>query len=138
MRRVYTRDDAQRAVVVEQLRAELAAELDVVFAFLYGSFADSAQFRDIDVGVYLDPIDPDRAAARALDLAGRLSDRVGLPVDVRALNGAPVPFLFHVLRGRLLLSRDDDRLEDLIERTAQRYLDIAPLLRQSTKDAFAA
>ncbi len=138
MKRVYTADVAQRAHVVEQLRAEFGGQPDVAFAFLYGSFAESPQFHDVDVGVYLAPIDPERAAARALALAERLSDRVGLPVDVRVLNGAPVPFLFHVLRGRLLLSRDDDRLEDLLERTAQRYLDIAPLLRQSTKDAFGA
>lgn len=135
---MYTRDDVQRARVIDDLRAELAGESDVVFAYLYGSFAESSRFRDVDVGVHLDPIAPDQAAARALVLAGRLSDRVGLPVDVRALNGAPVSFLFHVLRGRVLLSRDDECLEDLIEDTARRYLDSAQVLRQATKDAFAA
>ena len=137
-RRVYTADDAQRERVSEQVRAELAGEAAVVFAYLYGSFVESSRYRDVDVGVYVDAAEPDQASAKALDLSGRLSDRVGLPVDVRALNGAPVSFLFHVLRGRLLLSRDDARLEDLIERTAHRYLDIAPVLRRGTKDAFAA
>jgi predicted nucleotidyltransferase len=137
-RRVYTADDAQRERVAEQIRVELAGEAAVVFAYLYGSFVESPSYRDVDVGVYVEAAAPDQASAKALDLSGRLSDRVGLPVDVRALNGAPVSFLFHVFRGRLLLSRDDARLEDLIERTAHRYLDIAPVLRRSTKDAFAA
>ncbi len=137
-RRVYTADDAQRERAAEQVRAELAGEAAVVFAYLYGSFVEGGPFRDVDVGVYVEAAEPGQASAQALDLSGRLSDRVGLPVDVRVLNGAPVPFLFHVLRGRLLLSRDDARLEDLIERTAHRYLDIAPVLRRSTKDAFAA
>jgi predicted nucleotidyltransferase len=136
--RLYTRDDAQRARVVDQLSAELGGESDIVFAYLYGSFVDSSRFHDVDVGVYFDPIEPDQAGARALALAERFSDRVGLPVDVRVLNNAPVPFLFHVFCGQVLVSRDDERLENLIERTAQRYFDIAPVLRRSTKDAFAA
>ena len=137
-RRVYTADEAQRERVAEQVRAELAGDAGVVFAYLYGSFVESSSYRDVDVGVYVEAAEPDQVSAKALDLSWRLSDRVELPVDVRALNGAPVSFLFHVLRGRLLLSRDDARLEDLIERTAHRYLDIAPVLRRGTKDAFAA
>jgi len=124
--------------VAEQARAELAGEAAVVFAYLYGSFVEGGPFRDVDVGVYVEAAEPGQASAKALDLSGRLSDRAGLPVDVRVLNGAPVPFLFHVFRGQLLVCRDDDRLETLLEDTARRYLDIEPLLRRATKDAFAA
>ena len=137
-RRVYTADDAQRERVAGQICAELTGEAGVVFAYLYGSFVESPWYRDVDVGVYVEAAEPDQASAKALDLSGRLSERVGLPVDVRALNGAPVSFLFHVLRGQLLVCRDDDRLETLLEDTARRYLDIEPLLRRATKDAFAA
>jgi len=55
------------------------------------------------------------------------------------LNDAPVTFLFHVFReGRLLLSRNDERLADLMERTVREYLDAAPLLRQATMEAYGA
>ena len=50
---------------------------------------------------------------------------------------APVSFRFHVLREELILSRDEHLLGDLIENTVRRYLDIAPLLRRSTKETFA-
>ena len=67
----------------------MAGASDVVFAYLHGSFLDGARFHDVDVGVYL--IGPsEKHARRALDLSDRLSSEVGLPVDVRPLNDAPV------------------------------------------------
>jgi len=71
-------------------------------------------------------------------LAVALSRIVGFPVDVRLANQAPLSFLFHALRGRLLIVRDETLLADLIEQTARRYHDLAPFLRQATRDAFAA
>jgi predicted nucleotidyltransferase len=125
----------QRARILEQLASELETERDIAFAFLYGSFLESDGFHDVDVGVYLRSTE--RASILALDLAQRLSARVGVPVDVRILNDVPISFLYHVLRGHLILSRDEDLLGEVMERTVGRYLDIAPLLRHSTKEAFA-
>ena len=36
------------------------------------------------------------------------------------------------------MTRDDERLASLLEETIRRYLDASPLLRQATKDAYAA
>lgn len=54
------------------------------------------------------------------------------------LNESPLSFVYHVLRGRLLVCRDEDFLTQMLEDVPRRYLDLAPLLRQGTKDAFAA
>jgi predicted nucleotidyltransferase len=137
MTRPYNLDSGARARITEQLAAELASVHDIAFAYVYGSFMESGPFHDVDVGVYLRVPQPQGTVSFAVALAQRLSEKAGLPVDVRVLNAAPVSFLFHVLRGRLLLNRDDDLLTDLMERTASRYLDMAPLLRHSTKEAFA-
>ena len=134
VRRRYQLDAEARAHVREQLALELATHADVAFAYLYGSFVESDAFHDVDVGVYCSP---PPTGARASALAQSLSDRAKLPVDVRPLNGAPVSFVYHVLRGQLLLSRDDALLAEVMERTVHQYLDIAPLLRLSTKEAFA-
>ncbi|MDP3775571.1 MAG: nucleotidyltransferase domain-containing protein [Gemmatimonadales bacterium] len=135
MRRLHVVDPVSRARVAATLADGLSGESDVAFAFLYGSFVDSEAFHDIDVGVYL------RSGQSGLLygalLSQRLSERVGFPVDARVLNGAPVSFLYHVMRGRVVLSRDDALLGDVMERTMQRYLDIAPLLRRSAREAFA-
>ena len=41
-------------------------------------------------------------------------------------------------RGCLLLSRNDERLAALLERTVREYLDMAPLLRLATIEAYGA
>ena len=128
----------EREQIAQRLASGLDAEPSVVFAYLYGSFVEPRPFRDIDVGVYLDGVPVDRAAGVALMLSESLSARLGMPVDVRALNAAPVSFVYHVLRGRLLVCRDEAILGAIIEQTASRYLDIAPLLRQSAKEAFTS
>lgn len=138
MRRLYQVDSGTRSLLLEELRAELMREPEVVFAYGYGSFLDSEAFHDVDVGVYVATDEPEKATATALALAQRLTGRLRFPVDVRILNQAPMSFVFHVLRGRLIFSRDDDLLAEVIESTIRRYFDIAPLLRQGAKEAFAA
>jgi hypothetical protein len=136
MKRLYAVDVVERARVVATLASALADESPVVFAVLYGSFATADAFHDVDVGIHLGTEQPGHLFGS--HLAQRLSEQVGYPVDVRVLNGAPVSFLFHALRGQVLLSRDDDLLGDVMERTMQRYFDVAPLLRHSAREAFAA
>jgi predicted nucleotidyltransferase len=128
----------QRGRIEECLAAELAGDGDVVFAYLYGSFLEPQPFHAIDVGVYLQGRPSESQTEKAVALAQQLADRVRCPVDVRALNAAPMSFLYHVLQGRLLFSRDDSLLADVMERTVSRYLDAAPLIRQATREAFAA
>lgn len=138
MKRLYRMSREERQQVEQCLAAELASERSVTFAYLYGSFMESQPFHDIDVGIYLENVRADRVGATALDLAQRLSEKARIPVDVRILNVAPVSFLYHVLRGQLVFCRDDGVLAELMERTVSRYLDIAPLVRRGTREAFAA
>jgi len=134
----YTIKDEARETLVRRLGAELEKDPAVGFAYLYGSLLDSETVHDIDVGLYLREPLAERSSAIAADLSARLTSVAGVPVDVRVLNDAPLSFLYHVLRGRLLVCRDEAFLTTIIEDVARRYLDLAPLLRQGTKDAFAA
>ena len=138
MRRLHRMNREERHRIEQCLAADLGSEASVAFAYLYGSFVESQPFHDIDVGVYLEKVQADRVTTTALDLAQRLSDRARIPVDVRILNVAPVSFLYHVLRGQLVFCRDDAVLAEVMERTVSRYLDIAPLVRRGTQEAFAA
>ena len=136
MRHLFRAEPAERERVTRRLTAVLAAEPDLEFAWLHGSFLAAGNFHDIDVGVHLNAT-TDVRFRRELDLAVRLDRETGFPVDVRVLNDAPVTFLFHVFReGRLLVSRNDERLADLMERTAREYLDMEPLLRRATIEAY--
>ncbi|HWP99618.1 MAG TPA: nucleotidyltransferase domain-containing protein [Vicinamibacterales bacterium] len=134
MRRAFDPPEASREEIARLLARELAGAGDVVFAYLHGSFPRGEKFHDIDVAVSLSRAE--RPVDRCLEPADRLTRLVRHPVDVRPLDQAPPAFLFHVFReSRLLTSRDDERLADLIETTARRYLDIAPLLRRAALDA---
>lgn len=132
--RLYRLSQEERGAIRDQIAAELSHEPDVLFAYVYGSFLESETFHDIDIGIHLstDQTSGDIAA----HLSATLSRTVTFPVDVRILNAVPVSFLFHVLRGTCLFSRDDDLRTDLMEDTMRRYFDIAPVLRHATKEAF--
>jgi len=134
----YTVPPEQRENMHQRLREQLEQETGVRFAYLYGSVLESDRVHDVDVGLFLDDTAVLRQATITDHLSETLTTTVGLPVDVRVLNDAPLSFLYHVLRGQLLLCRDEAFLTDMIEDVARRYLDLAPLLRSSTKDAFAA
>jgi hypothetical protein len=116
------------------MEATLGARPDILFAMVFGSFLNAEAFRDIDLAIWT----AGTADARLdVELAAALSREFGLPVDVRRLNDAPVPFRFNALRGRPVAVRDERLLADLMERTARDYHDRAALLRRSTAEAFA-
>lgn len=128
----------RRIDITGQLRAVLSELPEIAFAYLYGSVLDSDHIHDVDIGLYLHSAEVFGAIDQVADLANRLSTMIGIPVDLRILNHAPLSFLFHVLRGQLLACRDEILLQSLLEEVPRRYLDIAPLLRIAAKDAFAA
>ena len=134
--RLYRIPAAERASLFARISA-LAQQPDVAFAYAFGSSLSEPAFHDIDVAVYLSPpVDDPRA--RALELADHLTRELEVPVDVQPLNDAPIAFMFHALRGRLLFSRDDERLAATIEDTVRRYLDMEPLIRSARQEAFAS
>ena len=135
---VHTVSPTQREQIYLRLRDELEREPGVRFAYLYGSMLESDRIHDVDVGLFLDETVAARKANLLDDLSVTLRAAVNVPVDIRVLNEAPLSFLYHVLRGRILSCRDEAFLTDMMEDVARRYLDLASFLRISTKDAFAA
>lgn len=135
---LHTIRPEQREDLLVKLRVELEKTSGLRFAYVYGSVLESDRVHDVDVGIFLD----DPMVAQQMNtmdtLSVTLSAAAGFPVDIRVLNEAPLPFLYHVLRGRLVLCRDETFLTDMLEDVARRYLDLAPFLRNGTKDAFAA
>jgi len=118
------------------LAAYLSGRPEIRFAILYGSAAEGAAFRDLDVGVF---VDRTRAPADAdLDYAFALADEVAglvpIPVDVRVINDAPLPFRYNVSRGIPLTARDEEVLYTFLERTWDEYLDFQPIALQYLRD----
>lgn len=103
--------DEEREEVQALLSEQLAREDDIRVAYVHGSFLET-MYQDVDVAVlFEDPPEGGDTLRRSLRLSHELSRALGpgLSVDVQALNDAPLPFRFEVLRkGRLLVSNDED------------------------------
>jgi hypothetical protein len=95
----------------------------ICFAYIHGSFIKSPSFRDIDIGVF---VEGKTNFIFESDLSFRLTSAAGFPVELKAINEAPVPFQMAVIRdGVLLFCRDEIRRADFIESVGKRYREYA-------------
>ena len=126
----------EKRPLIEQLAAALQNRDEVMFAYIYGSFAEDLAFHDIDVGVYTLEITEEESTNYSLILGQMLSKELQVPVDIRVLNFAPVSFLYEVIRGNLIFERNEEIRIRVVEQTIQRYLDLKPMILRGIKEAF--
>ena len=127
---------AKRQQVGRRLAELLRDHDEIVFAYLYGSFAENLPFHDIDLGIYTLRIKEGESTSYSLALSQGLSKEVQIPVDVRILNFAPVLFVYHVIRGHLILDRNEELRVHFVEQAVQKYLDLKPVIYRGIKEAF--
>ena len=73
-----------------------------------------------------------------LKLAAELGLKLGEEIDVKVLNDAPPAFKYRVVRrGRVLLSRDEEKRFRFVENAVWEYLDFEPLERIARKEVLA-
>jgi predicted nucleotidyltransferase len=121
--KVITLADTKKKEVVETIKRELEKRDEITFAYIHGSFL-FGNFRDIDIAIYLgDNIG--KTVHYELQLEVELGKLIGLPVDVRVLNSAPLSFRFNAIRGLLLFSRDERARTDFEASTISEYHDFA-------------
>ena len=129
---VYTLGKEEKERIIKLLRDFLLRRDDVVFAYLHGSFLEDGPFRDVDIAIYV------RAEVHPFyeaELEEELSRAIGLPVDVRILNDAPVTFRFRAIEGLLLFSKDEKARCDFEERTMREYHDYSYYLNMYRREA---
>jgi predicted nucleotidyltransferase len=119
---------------VEFIVKVLENESDVLFAYLFGSYAKGTQDEksDIDIAVYLkdqsilesDPLFPSRLAIKIEKALDRRKS-----ADVRILNGSTLRFRSQVLRyGKLLHSKDEKKRIEFETSSLSQYYDFKPHL----------
>jgi predicted nucleotidyltransferase len=126
-----------KADIIEKLKPPLEERREIRFACLHGSFNDhDLGFRDIDIGVWVDPDAMPREAVLkyGIHLNVVLERLVHHPVDVTILNYTSIGFKHAVSGGLLLTAKDMEEWYDFRERTWNEYLDFVPFLRQSLFD----
>ncbi len=116
---------------VESIIKVLENEKDILFAYLFGSYARGTQDEksDIDIAVYLidekilekDPLYPSRVAIR---IENRLDKK---KVYVSILNGSTLRFRNQVLmNGKLLFSKDEKKRIEFETSSLDQYYDFKP------------
>lgn len=115
----------------ENIVKVLEKEENVLFAYLFGSYAKGTQNEksDIDIAVYLtdesilekDPLYPSRLAIKIENIP------VKEKADVRILNGSTLRFRNQVLmHGKLLFSKDEKKRIEFETSSLHQYYDFKP------------
>lgn len=136
MRPYLQASDTERKAIRDVITQVLTARREVSLAFLFGSFVDQPVFRDVDVGVMVDPHEVPLEAEFdfAAGLATDLEVHIRRPVDMVVLNHAPVSLRHHAVRGEVLVSKEAELRDRLLETTWRMYADFEPFLRASLRD----
>jgi predicted nucleotidyltransferase len=125
--------------VTEEITAFLRGQPDISFAYLHGSFLKAERFRDIDVAVFLK-----NPASSTLPAEIRLETELGkvirkFPVEVRALNHAPLSFRYNVIKDGSAIAVVDDALRcEFVETTLRDYFDFAPFRKLYLNEALGS
>jgi predicted nucleotidyltransferase len=126
--------------MLEALRRVLAEDPRIAYALVFGSSARGAggPHSDVDVAVGLAP--GLRLTALELgELASRLEDAAGKPVDLVLLEEAPPGLAYRVFRdGRPILERDRRAMVERKARAILEYLDFQPIEELCARGALAA
>jgi predicted nucleotidyltransferase len=128
-----------KARVTEEIESFLRGQPDISFAYLHGSFLKAERFRDIDVAVFLK-----NPASSPLPAEIRLETELDkvikrFPVEVRALNHAPLSFRYNVIKdGSAIVVVDDALRCEFVETTLRDYFDFAPFRRLYLKEALSS
>jgi uncharacterized protein len=99
--------------------------------YVFGSVGrgDARADSDVDVAVLYRNDPPATLEGLPLDLEGELERLLGLPVDVIALNRAPVDLVHRVLRdGALILEADREARIRFEVKSRAEYFDLLPTL----------
>lgn len=127
----------EKKAIIEKVRTFFKKRAEIIFAYLYGSFSEGWPFKDVDIGVYVneEKIPKDEALEYELRISaqGEIETRV-IPLDVRVINYAPVGLKYHITKGILLFSRNEELRCDFLENTWRKYFDLLPKRKQILLD----
>ncbi len=116
-----------------ELKKMLEADKDIIFGYLFGSYGrdNPNPLSDIDIAVYLaDNVD---LFEKKMELIGAINIILETDeVDLLILNNAPLSLQMEVIsKGRLLLSKNENKRLDFMAKTYSMYCDTEPLRKNA-------
>ena len=117
--------------LIEILKKLCQKESDILFTYLFGSFAyqNNIPESDIDIAVFLDEKKSSGFFQRRLDLISNFSQALKKEADVIILNNAPL-FLKYVIlnEGKLIIEKNPSKRIDFELKTTNEYFDFKPII----------
>jgi uncharacterized protein len=115
-------------VIIQRLRDSISSLPSLQVAYLYGSFLSRDDFRDIDIGLFIDNgPDKEHTLEYAANAGSILEEALGFhhECDIRVLNEEPVWFVYEVIStGMVLFTRNEDDRIDIETRVLIEYQDM--------------
>lgn len=119
--------------IIDSVKECLEENDNVVFAYVYGSYARGrvTKFSDLDVAVFL----RDSGHEWFMGLLAELPVAVNVEFDVRVLNDAPPLFRYNVVReGKLLFVKDKGIHENFVYDTLVSALELRETLNSMREE----
>lgn len=124
-------NEPEKSRIVGVISDLLSERVEIVFAYIFGSFVSDANFSDIDIGVFVQGIAQPASLNSELQLERQIESLVHIPADVRILNSAPPSFIFQIIkRSRRVVDKDPNLRAEFEGRILKEYFDFAPFRRR--------
>jgi predicted nucleotidyltransferase len=128
-------DAEEKQYLVERIIPILQGKKYILFAYIFGSFASGKSFNDIDIGIFISAERQESLLDLELEIERELSDVLHIPVDVRIINSAPLPFAYNVLKsGVVILDNDKSLRTDFEGLIYKKYFDYKHLRNEYLRE----
>lgn len=125
----------EKQPLISHISSFLRSRDDILFAYIFGSFARDENFADIDIGVFLREPDCLNTLDLELKLETALQSLTRFPIDLRVLNNAPLSLVYNVIKeSTLVVDKDADLRADFEGRIFKKYLDFAHYRKRYLKE----
>ena len=119
--------------IKKQIEKEINSRKEIIFAYIFGSFAEIEQtssFNDIDIAIYIDEKNEIKDVFYEINLSNKLEEMVKIPVDIIRLNNASDVLIYRATKGILIKNIDDNLRINFITTSWKKYWDFQKLLKE--------
>jgi predicted nucleotidyltransferase len=135
----HNADEETKQDIIFRISKELEKRPEILFAYIYGSFLEKGFFRDIDIAIYVElEVRVEDYFRYENDIGNEIERAIGkeFNADVRIINGSPIVFKYHAIKGRLIDNKNDERRIEFVSHVLSRYFDLRGILHYYQKEAF--
>lgn len=129
----------EKQLIIEGIASRLGKKREIIFTYIFGSFAQSDIFSDIDIGVFIDEKRVQESMDYEFNLEEEIQSFAKFPVDIRSINCAPLSFSYRVIKeGILVIDKDPSKRTEFEGLIFKKYFDFALYRTQYLKEVINA